>query len=160
MEIFSYSLTRDWGLAEDAVQDAFVILYKKQGALGDNDNVYGWMKKIVRDKSVDIIRKRSRFTNYDSSLLDLVEKSFEQHEQLLHKERLKSMSLVLEDCIKFLDSDDAEILKSFYLEKNRCDVIVKKEKLSVNAIRLKLSRLRNKLRRYSELKLSLLEGEA
>ena len=30
LEIYSYTLTCDWGLAEDAVQEAFVILYKKQ----------------------------------------------------------------------------------------------------------------------------------
>ena len=155
LEVFSYSLTRDWGLAEDAVQDAYVILYKKQGNLSEDDNVYGWLKKIVRDKSIDIIRKQSRYATYDSSLMDLVEQSFEQHDPALQTEKLKSMCLVLDECVRLLSSEDAGVLQKFYLKKSKCEKIAEESKTTVNAIRLKLSRLRAKLRKCTQLKLSV-----
>ena len=159
LEIYSYTLTTDWGLAEDAVQEAFVVLYKKQQQLGSEDNVYGWMKKIVRDKSIDIIRKRKKFTSMDSELLNLVESSFNNHENSLHQEKLRTMSTVLEDCMSHLNSEDIQIIKKFYLRKNSCESIADQICSSVNAIRLRLSRLRAKLRKCSNGKLEKL-GEA
>lgn len=159
LEIYSYTLTTDWGLAEDAVQEAFVVLYKKQEKLGEKDNVYGWMKKIVRDKSIDIIRKRKKFTNMDSDLLNLVENSFNSHESSLYQEKLRAMSTVLEDCMSHLNSEDIQIIKKFYLKKNSCETIAEQISSSVNAIRLRLSRLRAKLRKCSNGKLEKL-GES
>lgn len=159
LEIYSYTLLRDWGLAEDAVQEAFVILYKKQDALGTGDNVYGWMKKIVRDKSIDIIRKRKKFTSMDSELLNLVESSFNSHESGLHQEKLRAMSRALEDCMSHLNPEDIQIIRKFYLNKNSCETIAGQICSSVNAIRLRLSRLRAKLRKCSNGKLEKL-GEA
>lgn len=159
LEIYSYTLTCDWGLAEDAVQEAFVILYKKQENLGENDNIYGWMKKIVRDKSIDIIRKRKKFTSMDSELLDLVENSFNDHEDKLKHEKLKSMHKALDDCMSHLNNEDLQIIKKFYLNRESCENIASQISSSVNAIRLRLSRLRAKLRKCSNGKLENL-GEA
>ena len=158
-EIYSYTLTRDWGLAEDAVQEAFLVLYKKQDKLSENDNVYGWMKKIVRDKSIDIIRKRKKFTSMDSELMNLVEKSFDNYESHFKQEKLRTMSQVLEDCMSHLNAEDLQIIKKFYLKKSSCETIAEQISTSVNAIRLRLSRLRAKLRKCSNGKLENL-GEA
>ena len=159
LEIYSYTLTRDWGLAEDAVQEAFVVLYKKQERLGESDNVYGWMKKIVRDKSIDIIRKRKKFTSMDSELMDLVENSFNKHECNMKHEKLKVMHKALEDCMSHLNNEDLQIIQEFYLQRLSCEKIASKTCSSVNAIRLRLSRLRAKLRKCSNGKLENL-GEA
>ncbi|MCM8526049.1 MAG: sigma-70 family RNA polymerase sigma factor [Lentisphaeraceae bacterium] len=159
LEIYSYTLTCDWGLAEDAVQEAFVVLYKKQENLGENDNIYGWMKKIVRDKSIDIIRKRKKFTSMDSELMDLVENSFNSHESNLKHEKLKTMHKALEDCMSHLNNEDLQIIQKFYLHKFSCEKIADQISSSVNAIRLRLSRLRAKLRKCSNGKLENL-GEA
>ena len=159
LEIYSYTLVTDWGLAEDAVQEAFVVLYKKQEQLGAKDNIYGWMKKIVRDKSIDIIRKRKKFTSMDSELLNLVESSFNNHQSKLHQEKLRAMSSVLEDCMSHLNSEDIQIIKKFYLSKKSCESIAEQISSTVNAIRLRLSRLRAKLRKCSNGKLEKL-GEA
>lgn len=159
LEIYSYTLTCDWGLAEDAVQEAFVVLYKKQENLGEKDNVYGWMKKIVHDKSIDIIRKRKKFTSMDSELLDLVENSFNDHESKLKHEKLKSMHKALDDCMSHLNNEDLQIIQKFYLHRHSCETIATQISSSVNAIRLRLSRLRAKLRKCSNGKLEHI-GEA
>ena len=156
LEIYSYTLTCDWGLAEDAVQEAFVILYKKQENLGAGDNVYGWMKKIVRDKSIDIIRSRKKYSSMDSELLNLVESSFNNHESHLQHEKLKTMHRVLEDCMSHLSSDDLQIIRKFYLKRLSCEKIADHISSSVNAVRLRLSRLRAKLRKCSNGKLEQL----
>lgn len=156
LEIYSYTLTCDWGLAEDAVQEAFVILYKKQEKLGENDNVYGWMKKIVRDKSIDIIRKNKKYSSMDSELLNLVEKSFDTHENHLESEKLRTMHSVLDDCMSHLNSEDLQIIRKFYLKRISCENIADQISTTVNAVRLRLSRLRAKLRKCSNGKLEKL----
>lgn len=156
LEIYSYTLTCDWGLAEDAVQEAFVILYKKQEKLGKNDNVYGWMKKIVRDKSIDIIRKNKKYSSMDSELLNLVEKSFDSHENHLESEKLRTMHSVLNDCMSHLNSEDLQIIRKFYLKRISCENIADQISTTVNAVRLRLSRLRAKLRKCSNGKLEKL----
>lgn len=156
LEIYSYTLTCDWGLAEDAVQEAFVILYKKQEKLGENDNVYGWMKKIVRDKSIDIIRKNKKYSSMDSELLNLVEKSFDTHENHLESEKLRTMHSVLDDCMSHLNSEDLQIIRKFYLKRISCENIADQISSTVNAVRLRLSRLRAKLRKCSNGKLEKL----
>lgn len=87
----------------------------------------------------------------------MVEKSFEKHDSILKVEELKSQSLVLDECVKLLAADEASLLKSFYLNKTKCETIANEAKTSVNAIRLKLSRLRSKLRKCTQLKLSIME---
>ena len=153
LEIFSYSLIRDWGLAEDAVQEAYVVLYKKQDSLSDKDNIHGWLKKIVRDKSIDIIRKNQRNQKIDSELVNLVEQSFDRNEHIVERDRLKTLQKVLDQCMDMLNKEDLTILKRFYLKKRSCESIAERIKSSVNAVRLKLSRLRAKLRKCSENKL-------
>ena len=153
LEIYSYSMTRDWGMAEDAVQEAYVVLYRKQDSLTSQDNLYGWLEKIVHDKSIDILRKSKRFQNYDAELIDLVENSFDRNEEIIKNEKLRLMQKVLDQCMDTLNSEDLQIMQRFYLKRNSCEKIAQTLSSSVNAIRLKLSRLRAKLRKCSELKL-------
>ena len=112
------------------------------------------MKKVVRDKSVDLIRKNSRYTSYDSSMVDLIEKSFDKHNGILQKEKLSLMKKVLEECVSTLEESDVQLLSRFYLKRQKCESLASSLNFSVSAIKKRLSRLRRKLRRCSERRIS------
>lgn len=46
--------------AEDIVQDSFIKGFQKIHQLNDQTNLGGWLKRIVVNKSLDVIRNRKR----------------------------------------------------------------------------------------------------
>ncbi|MGL5809890.1 MAG: RNA polymerase sigma factor [Nocardioides sp.] len=52
--------TRDWDLAEDALQDALVVAVEKWATDGVPDNPVGWLTTVARNKALDRIRRESR----------------------------------------------------------------------------------------------------
>ncbi|MEL7214308.1 MAG: RNA polymerase sigma factor [Pseudomonadota bacterium] len=53
-------LTRDAGLAEDAVQDAMLKAWTRAGAMRDEARFEPWLKAILRSVLVDEVRRRAR----------------------------------------------------------------------------------------------------
>lgn len=52
-------LTRDWDLAEDALQDALVVAVQKWATDGVPDNPAAWLTTVARNKALDRIRRES-----------------------------------------------------------------------------------------------------
>ena len=57
---YAYVVLQDWGLAEDVVQDLFVTVSVKWESFDSSKALYPWLKRIVRNRAVDIIRSRSK----------------------------------------------------------------------------------------------------
>ena len=53
-------LTRDAGLAEDAVQDAMLKAWTRAGAMRDDARFEPWLRAILRSVLVDEVRRRAR----------------------------------------------------------------------------------------------------
>jgi len=53
--------------AEDAVQEAFVRLYEWLDRLSKKESVAAWLVRVVRNISVDILRRRSRETSLEDA---------------------------------------------------------------------------------------------
>ena len=79
---YAYVILQDWNLAEDAVQDLFVIISMKWESIDNSKPLYPWLKRVVRNKSIDIIRSRSKeYYCADNTLLDLVDTAFDEAEE-------------------------------------------------------------------------------
>lgn len=52
-------LTRDWDLAEDALQDAALVALEKWPVEGVPDNPVAWLTTVARNKALDRIRRES-----------------------------------------------------------------------------------------------------
>ncbi len=51
-------LAGDRSAAEDAVDDAFVALWTQSGQFDGHGNAHGWLRRIVRNKAIDWLRKQ------------------------------------------------------------------------------------------------------
>ena len=152
---YAYVVLQDWGLAEDVVQDLFVTVSVKWQSFDRSKALYPWLKRIVRNRAVDIIRSRSReFYCHDEALLDLVDQSFDEGEARLRKEQKQLMNSALRGCIDNLGRAARELLRGFYSEGKSCIEIAKEQQRSENAIYISLTRIRQQLRRCAESKLS------
>ncbi len=53
--------------AEDVVQDCFIKGFQKIHQLNDETNLGAWLKRIVVNKSLDVVRKRNRINWVDET---------------------------------------------------------------------------------------------
>ena len=56
----AYGVLRDWGLAEDAAQDAFLTAYRKAATFRNEGAFRGWLFRIVLNRARDLARARRR----------------------------------------------------------------------------------------------------
>ena len=144
---YAYAMLRNWTLAEDVVQEAFLVVMNKWQDLKDEQGIFLWVRQIVHFKTLEAIRSRGRETAIpDQDLLDLVEKSVLENLDEQTAERQRIMSLSLRECMSRLNQFSVGILAGFYWNQESCETIAERHGRSVNAIRLMLSRLRDKLR--------------
>jgi len=145
---YVYVILQDWGLAEDVVQDLFVTLSAKWESFDDQRRLYPWLKRIVRNRAVDIIRSRSReFYCADDEILDLVERAFEQEDTEVRLDRRSRMNAILKKCLAKLQKKSRDLLQSFYLSSQSCAEIALESDKSENSIYISLTRSRQQLRK-------------
>ena len=51
---------RDWAQAEDALQEAYLVVMNKWQDFRPGTSVYSWTRRIVHYKAMEIIKKRKR----------------------------------------------------------------------------------------------------
>ncbi len=153
---YAYGLLQDWALAQDAVQEAFIVLQKKHAEFRPEANVFTWARQIVRFEALNIIRSRQREACFvDEELFSLVDQQFERHLDLDAIGALESRKAALQHCMARLDQDSVSLLLGFYKDALSCERLAEARRKSVNAVRLSLSRIRTKLRECVQQKLAL-----
>lgn len=156
---YAYALLQDWALAQDAVQEAFIVLQKKHGEFSPGANIYPWARQIVRFEALKLLRSRQREACLlDEELFTLVEQQFEKYLDADAVNRLESRKAALQYCLARLDHESLELLLGFYRDSLTCERLAALHRRSVNAIRLALSRLRGKLRDCVRHRLALTEA--
>jgi RNA polymerase sigma-70 factor, ECF subfamily len=144
---YAYALLQDWALAQDAVQETFIVLQKKHAEFRPGANVFTWARQMVRFEALNIIRSRSReHCMADEELLALVDAQFMEHMNADALARMEQQKAALQHCMTRLDSDTLNLLLGFYRERLSCDQLATARHRTVNAIRLALSRSRARLR--------------
>jgi RNA polymerase sigma-70 factor (ECF subfamily) len=156
---YAYGLLQDWALAQDAVQEAFIVLQKKHAEFRPDANVYTWARQIVRFEALNILRSRQREDCFvDDELFSLVDQQFERHLDLDAVGALEARKAALQHCMSRLDGDSVSLLLGFYKDALSCEKLAEAQRKSVNAVRLSLSRIRTKLRECVERRLALAEA--
>jgi RNA polymerase sigma factor (sigma-70 family) len=157
---YAYVVLQDWNLAEDVVQDLFVTVSVKWESFDSSKPLYPWLKRIVRNRAVDIIRSRSKeFYCADEVLLDLVESAFNQEDEESCRLRRSKLNTLLKQCIQQLNKASYQLVKRFYTERQSCAEIAAETNKSENAVYIALTRTRRELRRCASSKLSIEEGK-
>ena len=153
---YAYVVLQDWNLAEDVVQDLFVTVSAKWESFDISRPLYPWLKRIVRNRAVDIIRSRSKeFYCADQDLLDLVEQAFDSEDEVETQERHSKMSSTLKECIAQLNDNSKKLIEGFYTQGKSCSVLSGELDRSENAVYISLTRIRQQLRKCADEKLRL-----
>jgi RNA polymerase sigma-70 factor, ECF subfamily len=155
----AFVLLRDAALAEDVVQDAFIVVMRKWGDFQPGTSVFHWVREIVRNKSLEALRTRRRGASaLDDALLARVAAVMEKGVDDPEADRHRLRAQALQRCVSFLNRKHAEILSGFYARSASCEEIARAQGRSANAVRLVLSRLRKQLNECVARQMPLLEG--
>lgn len=144
---YAYVLVRDWALAEDAVQEAYLILMEKWEDYNPEYGVFSWAKKMVYFKVQELLRSRTKevFVE-DEELYGLVKETLEEHLNEETVQKQKNMTKALEYCMDRLNKTAVDLLGKYYWDCEPCEQIAAAMNRSINAVWLSLSRIRKKLR--------------
>lgn len=144
---YAYSLLRDWSLAEDAFQEALIVVSNKWESYIPGNTVLPWVRQIVRYQAKNLQRKQQRYVVFaDESLMDLIDQRFGEYENEYGLDELEKRKTALQSCMKKLDQKARELLMGFYHDAMSCDELSQTVNLSANAVRIRLSRIRSRLR--------------
>jgi len=135
-----YLILRETDLAEDAVQEVFIQIYKSIYSFNHRASLYTWIYKITLNKCRDILKKNGDYCTPLDTAIIIADTDIEQ-ETLSQLERANIKVL-----IDKLPSIYREIVILFYFEdlsvKDISNILGEKE----NTIKSRLLRARNILR--------------
>jgi len=144
---YAYGLLQDWALAQDAVQEGFIVLQRKHDQFQPGANVFAWARQIVRFEALNLLRSRRREAYWvDEELIDLVDQQFAKHLDADALGVLESRKAALQFCLGKLDEPSLGLILGFYRDALSCERISEMQQRSVNAVRLALSRTRARVR--------------
>ncbi len=134
---FAMRMLNDRALAEDALQDVLEKLWKLRKRLDSNNNIKSFAMTVMKNKCIDLIRKEGRYIEaseeYESQMT--VQSNYEQVDML---EQLKKRMNLLPTQQKLIV--ELKDFQGFSYEE-----IEEITQMSVNTLRVNLSRARKKL---------------
>jgi RNA polymerase sigma-70 factor (ECF subfamily) len=133
----AYALSGSRVAAEDLAQEAFLAAYRRWDEIGRYESPGGWVRRVVANRSVSVIRRRVAEA-----------KALARISQPVH--RLPELTAEASDVwrvVRRLPDRQAQVIALFYLEDLPLDDIAAILDLSVETVRTHLRRARKKLSR-------------
>ena len=127
--------------AEDIMQESFLDAYRKIVDFKGDGNFGGWLRRIVVNNSIDVIKKRKEMLSLQESQMDIEDKQDDSVENIEYKvTEIKKAILLLSEEYKV-------IISLFLFEGYDHEEISQILNISNNASRTRFSRARGKLLR-------------
>lgn len=81
MFYIGYSITNDWHLAEDIVQESFIKAFNKIDTIEDNSKLGAWLSSITTRTAIDFIRRERKRKGLplEAEMLDFLGKHTDQN---------------------------------------------------------------------------------
>lgn len=142
----TYKLDGDEGAADGCIQDMLLLALSQARLVSRHKNIEGWFFKTLSN----IIKRKIRERNSKYTLIDLEDAiSLLPYELPSFDEPDMSdddIARIKNDCLSELSESELELYGLFYIKKLPSKKIAEKLSVSDQAVRMRLSRLREKLR--------------
>lgn len=141
-------LAGDHAIAEDVVNDAFVAIWQQAGHFGGTGSGAGWIRRIVRNKAIDWLRKQRDVSiaggDQDSiinQIPDPASSAYEAVENASNAQQLKT-------ALGHLSVDHREVIWLCYYEDKSIAQIAQIVECPENTVKTRLFHARKALRDY------------
>jgi RNA polymerase sigma factor (sigma-70 family) len=136
----SLRIVNDTAEAEDIMQESFLDAFRRIDTYTGEGSFGMWLKRIVVNNSLDVLRRRKEIVSYDEIHLDFAESQEESHE-----EEIQFEVRVVRETISQLPEEYRVVLSLFLLEGYDHEEISQILNISNNLSRTRFSRARQKL---------------
>jgi RNA polymerase sigma factor (sigma-70 family) len=140
---YAYRILRDQEGSEDAVQEVFVKLWKMKTRLDEYGSVEALAATMVKNYSIDLIRKQKHIGQNDKSQLAVYYDSEPSPHEKLERDET---SLSIRRIINNLPEIYREIIQLRDIEELSYEEIAEKTGQNINTLRVNLSRARKIVR--------------
>lgn len=158
LRVYAFGVLGDWALAEDVVQDAFIVVMNQWSDFQAGTSLWMWVRQIVRNKALEARRSRSRHLPLpEAALLDRIGATLDRYFDERSADLLRQKRDALEKCMSRLDARSLHLLAGFYAREQSCEVLAARQGRTVNAVRITLHRLRKQLQECVSRRMPTLE---
>ena len=142
----SIGIVKSETLAEDAVQNAFIIAYQKLKTFEHKSSFKTWLIRIVINESLKVLKanKRYLYLEHDEEIVEEVD-AFNLNDELLQSEKSERQQL-LQSAMSELSHAMQLLLNLFYLEEMSVKEIVLATDFSEAKVKTGLHRARKELK--------------
>lgn len=138
------AILRSSHLAEEAVQNTLIEVYRTIMTGKEIHRFYGWFSRVIANRAMDLVRKESRHGGgVDIDTVTVQDKSASPIEELLKKEQ---SSQVL-DAVMSLEVKYRIVIVLYYFEELKIDEIAEELGVTPGTIKTRLHRARLSLNR-------------
>jgi RNA polymerase sigma-70 factor, ECF subfamily len=145
---FAYHVTRGARVAEDAVQDAMLAVYKNIEKIDTKRKFSTYIFEITKNKAIDYLRK----IHHEVTLEETV--AIDEEEDIYEKIAAHENAKKVNDALSILGVKYREILRLYYFEDLSYEEIARKKSMSINTVRTHLRRGKEKLKSVLEDRIS------
>ena len=138
---FIQRFTRDECLAEDALSELFLDVWRKAGSFEGECQVATWLLAIARNKTLALLRQR-KFVAFDQTEAGLIEDPTDNPESALDK---KSHSTLLQKCLKVLSPNHRQIIDLVYYQSKSIQEAAEVIGIPLNTVKTRMFYARNQL---------------
>jgi RNA polymerase sigma factor (sigma-70 family) len=148
-------LTRDLTLAEEVVQEAFVVGFQKLHQLREKAAFAAWIRAVARNLALAELRHRNREIPINEEIVHGMEDIFGAFDQPLAGETWPDRVQVVQRCFERLPSKLHEVTRMHYFEDQSIKQISALLNVGLDAVKKRLERARDAIRQCAEKRLGL-----
>jgi len=138
-----YSITHNKENAEDITQEAFYKAFNKLDSLKDQENFFTWVCRIAINILRDEYKKHLKENEYLNKNINVVN---DKSHNFSAFDKVDEKTVFINN-MKQLNRQDREIIYYYYLLDATIEEIASTYDITVNSVRVKLHRARNKLKK-------------
>ncbi|QDV47482.1 RNA polymerase sigma factor [Stieleria neptunia] len=151
---YARSLLGNYAAAEDAVQEAFLVVVKKHENFQEGTSLLAWCRAIVR---IEVLKAKDRY-HRDRSLIervldDSVDAAFEEFQKSRSQMDADRRRDALADCVEMLSEQAQGVLQARMADELGYPQIGERLSMSIEAVRKSLFRSKKQVRECVESKL-------
>jgi len=139
---FAAQLLHDDEQARDIIQDVFLKLWQKKDELAEIDNMEAFAMRMTRNRCLDLFKAKKPVFAED----DFLKRNATESRDLQHEIELSESALLIRKLIRNLPDIQRTVMHLRDIEQYEYEEIAEMTDLTVNAIRVNLSRARKKVR--------------
>jgi RNA polymerase sigma-70 factor, ECF subfamily len=140
-------LAGDYAAAEDAVDEAFIAIWQQAGRFDGRGHALGWMRRIVRNKAIDWVRKQREIPQSGEMELERLEQANSDEFSPLDLAIRSSAALTLRAALELLNLEQREAIWLCYFEERPLREIAETASCPENTIKTRLFHARKILKK-------------